>query len=157
MRYMGMIVGLFMMAGIIAFAVLALKVSGLSTELSSPGYIVAAEFDNIGDLKVRAPVTIGGVKIGQVTDIHLNPETFKARVSFKIDAKQNKIPDDSSASIFTEGLLGSNYISIVPGFDETPLKEGSEIQMTHSALILENLIGQFLFSVGKQDKKEEKK
>lgn len=146
-----------MIAGMIAFAVLALKVSGLSTELSEPGYVVSAEFDNIGDLKVRAPVTIGGVKIGQVTNIGLDKQSFRAKVSFKINANQNKIPDDSSASIFTEGLLGSNYVSLVPGFNETYLTSGSEIQVTHSALILENLIGQFLFSVNKQDKKGDKK
>jgi len=148
-RHIEIWVGLFMVAGLLAFTALALKVSGLTAEFSGPGYVVTASFDNIGDLKVRAPVTVGGVRIGQVTHIQLNENTFKARVSFKIDAKQNKIPEDSSASIFTEGLLGSNYINLVPGFDNTYLKEGSEIQETHSALILENLIGQFLFSVNK--------
>ena len=145
-----------MIAGVLALTVLALKVSGLTTEFSGKGYVVTADFDNIGDLKVRAPVTIGGVKIGQVSNIALDEKTFKARVSLKIDNKQNQIPLDSSASIFTEGLLGSNYISIVPGFDEAVLTQGSEIQETHSALILENLIGQFLFSVNKDKEGDEK-
>ncbi|OGT15046.1 MAG: outer membrane lipid asymmetry maintenance protein MlaD [Gammaproteobacteria bacterium RIFCSPLOWO2_02_FULL_38_11] len=145
-----------MMAGLIAFAMLALKVSGLSTELTQPGYVVMAYFDNVGDLKIRAPVTLGGVRIGQITDIQLDDTNYRAKVSFRINASENKIPEDSSASIFTAGLLGSNYISISPGYDDVFLKEGSTIQSTHSALILENLIGQFLFSINKQDKSEGK-
>ena len=156
MRFIEIVVGLFMMAGIIAFAMLALKVSGLSTELTEPGYVVMAYFDNVGDLKVRAPVTLGGVRIGQITDIQLDNTNYRAKVSFRINASENKIPEDSSASIFTAGLLGSNYISISPGYDDVFLKEGSTIQSTHSALILENLIGQFLFSINKQDKSEGK-
>ena len=154
MRFIEIVVGLFMMAGIIAFAMLALKVSGLSTELTEPGYVVMAYFDNVGDLKVRAPVTLGGVRIGQITDIQLDNTNYRAKVSFRINASENKIPEDSSASIFTAGLLGSNYISISPGYDDVFLKEGSTIQSTHSALILDNLIGQFLFSINKQDKSE---
>lgn len=157
MRTIESIVGVFMVAGIVAFGFLALKVSGLSTEFSGKGYVVSALFDNVGDLKVRAPVTIGGVRVGQVVGIVLDPASFRAKVSMKIDANENKIPTDSSASIFTQGLLGSNYISISPGFDETSLQQNSEIQMTHSALILENLIGQFLFSMNKDGKKEDKK
>ena len=156
MRFIEIVVGLFMMAGIIAFAMLALKVSGLSTELTEPGYVVMAYFDNVGDLKVRAPVTLGGVRIGQITEIQLDNTNYRAKVSFRINASENKIPEDSSASIFTAGLLGSNYISISPGYDDVFLKEGSTIQSTHSALILENLIGQFLFSINKQDKSEGK-
>ncbi|EKD75581.1 MAG: ABC-type transport system involved in resistance to organic solvents periplasmic component [uncultured bacterium] len=156
MRFIEIVVGLFMMAGLIAFAMLALKVSGLSTELTQPGYVVMAYFDNVGDLKIRAPVTLGGVRIGQITDIQLDDTNYRAKVSFRINASENKIPEDSSASIFTAGLLGSNYISISPGYDDVFLKEGSTIQSTHSALILENLIGQFLFSINKQDKSEGK-
>jgi len=155
-RFIEIVVGLFMMAGLIAFAMLALKVSGLSTELTQPGYVVMAYFDNVGDLKIRAPVTLGGVRIGQITDIQLDDTNYRAKVSFRINASENKIPEDSSASIFTAGLLGSNYISISPGYDDVFLKEGSTIQSTHSALILENLIGQFLFSINKQDKSEGK-
>lgn len=145
-------VGLFMLAGILALLVLALKVSGLSNTVGFEGYQVSANFDNIGSLKVRAPVTIAGVRVGQVTQIRLDPTTFKAVVTIKIDKNKNAIPEDSSASILTEGLLGSNYISLTPGFDTAYLKEGDVIDSTHSALILENLIGQFLFSISHKDK-----
>lgn len=136
-----------MLAGILALLVLALKVSGLGNFASSNGYAVTAAFDNVGDLKVRAPVTMSGVKVGEVTGISLDTTTFKAVVAMRLNADQNKIPTDSSASIFTQGLLGSNYINLNPGYDETFLKQGSVISDTHPALILENLIGQFLFSI----------
>lgn len=143
-------VGIFMLAGILALLVLALKVSGLSNTIGLNGYEVSASFDNIGSLKVRAPVTIAGVRVGQVTHIGLDTTTFKAVVTMRIDKAKKTIPADSSASIFTEGLLGSNYISLTPGFDTAYLKEGDEIESTHPALILENLIGQFLFSINKK-------
>lgn len=141
------LVGLFMLAGIIALLVLALKVSGLSNYVGGGGYIITADFDNVGDLKIRAPVTISGVRVGSVTDIQLNETTFKAQVSMRINSDKNKIPADTSASIFTQGLLGSNYVSLNPGFDQTDLKNGDHIDNTHPALILENLIGQLLFSI----------
>lgn len=144
-----------MLAGILALLVLALKVSGLSNYVSRDGYLVTAQFDNVGDLKARAPVTISGVKVGEVTGISLNTTTFKAVVTMRMYADQNKIPTDSSASIFTQGLLGSNYVNLSPGFDETFLQNGSEIANTHPALILENLIGQFLFSIKNSDKDKE--
>ncbi len=146
-RSIEIIVGLFMLAGILALLVLALKVSGLGAYASSSGYTVTANFDNVGDLKVRAPVTISGVKVGEVTGITLNTTTFKAAVMIRLYPDQNKIPTDSSASIFTQGLLGSNYVNLSPGFDETYLTNGSVIDNTHPALILENLIGQLLFSL----------
>jgi phospholipid/cholesterol/gamma-HCH transport system substrate-binding protein len=142
-------VGLFMLAGIVALLMLALKVSGLSTYASNNTYSVTASFDNIGSLKPRAPVTVAGVRVGEVTAIQLDPTTFKATVAMQLDADQNKIPVDTSASIFTQGLLGANYISLSPGFSQTALKNGDQITNTHPALILENLIGQFLFSVKK--------
>lgn len=142
-----MIVGLFMLAGVAALLVLALKVSGLTTYIGGQGYYVTAAFDNIGDLKVRSPVTISGVRIGQVEAIKLDPETFRANVIMLIYKQYNDIPVDSSARIFTQGLLGSNYISLSPGFQNTYLRNGDKIADTHSALILENLIGQLLFKV----------
>lgn len=146
-RQVAVMVGCFMLLGIIALLVLALKVSGLSTQLLGPGYQVTANFDNVGDLKVRAPVTMAGVKIGQVVDIQLNKSSYKATVRLKINSAQNKIPDDSIANIYTQGLLGSNYISLQPGFADNYLKEGGQIQTTHSAIILENLIGQLMYSL----------
>ena len=146
-RTVEILVGLFMLAGILALAVLALKVSGLSQTVSTNGYFITANFDNVGDLKARAPVTISGVRVGEVTSIKLDPITFKAVVDMRINPNQDKIPTDTSASIFTQGLLGSNYVNLSPGYDQTFLKNGDAIDNTHPALILENLIGQLLFSL----------
>lgn len=148
-------VGLFMIAGFFAFAVLAINVSGLTDFMSIKGYHVSAEFTNIGGLKVRAPVTVAGVKIGEVTDIELQPEQLNAKVTMLLN-KSRQIPyEDSSARILTEGLLGSNYISIIPGFEDADpqhpyLKDGDVIAKTQEAIILENLIGQLLFSINKK-------
>jgi len=149
-------VGIFVLAGILAFFGLAFKVSGLTSFSETSGYDVTAEFANIGNLKVRAPVSIGGVRIGEVKSITLNSDTFMAEVVLRIQGNNAKIPArDTTARILTEGLLGSNYISIEPGFEdgngEGPnyLHEGSRIDHTQPALILENLIGQFLFNIKK--------
>ncbi len=108
---------------------------------------MTAEFTNIGDLKVRAAVTVAGVNIGRITDITLNPKTYKAIVAMQIDKRDDNIPTDSTASILTAGLLGANYIAIEPGFDDTFLKAGSQIENTNQALILQNLIGQLMFNL----------
>lgn len=139
-------VGLFLLFGIAGLVILAFKVSGLSGYIGEKTYTVYAAFDNVGGLKVRSQVAMAGVRIGEVTAVDLDEKTFRARVTMKIDNNFDEIPTDSSASIFTEGLLGANYISISPGFDESYLKEGGKMVETHSALILENLIGQFLYS-----------
>lgn len=144
------IVGLFVLAGILALLVLAFKVSGLSTAMGNSGYSVTARFDNIGSLKVRAPVSIAGVRIGEVTNIKLDKDSFRAIVTMHITHDQNTLPVDTSASIFTQGLLGSNYISLVPGYENNYLKNGDRIENTRPALILENLIGQLLFSINKK-------
>ena len=141
------VVGIFMLLGMLALLTLALRVSGLSSMTQSNGYYVTAYFDNIGDLKVRAPVTISGVRVGQVSNIALDPQTFRAKVTLLIDSRFTDIPSDSSAYIFTQGLLGSNYISLNAGFENSDLKNGAQISDTHSALILENLIGQLLFKI----------
>lgn len=147
-------VGLFILAGIYGFAVMALKVSGLTDWESPPSYYVTANFADIGGLKVRAPVTVAGVRIGEVTEIELQPEQLNAKVTMRLN-RNKKIPyEDVSARILTEGLLGSNYISIVPGFDdkgsEHPyLANGDQIGRTQEAIILENLIGQLVFNINK--------
>lgn len=146
-RSIEIIVGFFMLAGILALLVLALKVSGLSTAMGGSGYSVSASFDNIGSLKPRAPVTVAGVRIGEVTNIHLDTTTFKAIVTMRLNPKQDDLPVDTSASILTQGLLGANYISLAPGFATALLTNGSRISNTHPALILEDLIGQLLFSL----------
>lgn len=149
-RLIEILVGLFMIAGVAALATLALKVSGLTQAVSGKTYVLIAEFDTIGGLRVRSPVRVAGVRVGEVTAITLDPKTYRAKVDLTVMAEQ-KFPQDTSASILTEGLLGSNYISLAPGFDETNLQNGNTIQTTHSAIILENLIGSLLFSV--KDKK----
>lgn len=153
-----LIVGIFVLMGIAAFIALAFKVSGLSQFSEPKGYDVKAEFINIGSLKVRAPINIAGVKVGEVKTIILDPSSFYADVVLHIENTQIKIPvKDTSARILTEGLLGSNYISLEPGFDEDTtndgkvdyLHEGSYIDKTQPAMILENIIGQFLFNINK--------
>ncbi len=147
-------VGLFILGGAIALFVLALKVSGLGNVVGEDGYHINATFDNVGDLKIRAPVTIAGVRVGEVTGIKLDQQTFRAVVTMQINPRQDEIPVDSSASILTQGLLGSNYISLSPGFDNTFLKEGGSIDNTHPAIILENIIGQVMYKLnGSGDKK----
>ena len=147
------LVGVFVLVALAALLVLAFRVSGLVHVGKGKTYTVSADFDNIGGLKSRASVRISGVLIGRVTSISLDPKTYQAKVVMSIDDQFNQIPTDSSASIYTEGLLGANYISVTPGFDNTMWKQGSVVQSTHSAMILENLIGQFLFSMKGGDKK----
>jgi phospholipid/cholesterol/gamma-HCH transport system substrate-binding protein len=147
-------VGIFILAGIVALFILAFKVSGISEYGSHNTFAVVAEFDNIGDLKVRAPVTIAGVRVGEISDIDLNTKTFRARVKLIIDRTQ-KIPLDTSASILTAGLIGANYIELNPGFAEQNLSNGGEITETHPAIILENLIGKFIYQLKNEDEKEE--
>lgn len=153
-----LIVGLFMLFGIGALLFLAFKVSGLTALSPQAGFQVTADFDNVGGLKVRAPVSIAGVRIGEVTRIILNPHTLRAQVVMRIHTDQNKIPAyETTAKILTEGLLGSNYISIEPGSEEAEedskhaafLKNGSHIALTNNAMILENLIGEFMFNIKK--------
>lgn len=154
-RYVDVSVGLFMLLGLLALLVMAMKVSNISDFISHKNYNVSADFTDIGGLKVRAPVTVAGVKIGEVTRIELQPGQLNAKVTMRL-RNDKKIPyEDSSARILTEGLLGSNYVSIVPGFDEEEnkthpyLKNGDVIAKTQEAIILENLIGQLLFNIKK--------
>ena len=154
-RYVDISVGIFMLLGLLAFFVMALKVSSFSDLFSQKGYQVTADFTDIGGLKVRAPVTVAGVRIGEVSHIELQPGELNAKVTMTLKSDK-KIPyEDASARILTEGLLGSNYISIVPGFDDEQskdhqfLKQGDVIAKTQEAIILENLIGQLLFNIKK--------
>ncbi len=141
-------VGLFIIAAFTALVVLAFKVSGLTSFFKEEGYTVTAYFDDIGGLKLRAPVKVGGVIIGEVSRISLDPSSFKAIVKLLIYNRFSDIPSDSSASILTAGLLGDNYIELTPMYSQEVLKNGSIIEYTHPAMILERLIGQFLFRVG---------
>lgn len=145
-RFIEMAVGLFMVAGIAALFFLAIRASGLSAETDKPSYRVYASFQNAGGLTLRAKVTMAGVVIGRVTDIRLDPKTLKARVTLAIHQDVNQISTDSVASILTAGLLGEKYVGIVPGADDTYLHDGDEIEQTQSSLVLEDLIGKFLFN-----------
>jgi phospholipid/cholesterol/gamma-HCH transport system substrate-binding protein len=146
-RLIESLVGLFLILALIALSVLAFQVSGLTNLFPEKNYTITALFDDIGGLKVRSAVKIGGVQIGEVSQISLDPVTFKAKVKINIRDKFNDIPDDSSAGIYTAGLLGDNYVAITPMYNTTYLKNGSKIEITNSAMVLEKLIGQFIYSL----------
>ena len=139
-----LLVGIFVALGVAAFLLLALKVSDLTRIGENDGYRVLAHFENIGGLKVRAPVTLGGVRIGRVVGVHLDPQSFEAVVTLAIDPRYDRLPTDSSASIFTAGLLGEQYVGLEPGGMESYLTDGSVIKLTQSALVLEKLIGRMV-------------
>jgi phospholipid/cholesterol/gamma-HCH transport system substrate-binding protein len=138
-------VGLFVVAGVAALVILAMKVSNMSGLGASETYQVSANFDNIGGLKPRAPVKSAGVVVGRVEDIRFDNEKFVARVTMNID-KTFKFPKDTGASILTSGLLGEQYVGLDGGGDSVNLNSGDTIKQTQSAVVLEKLIGQFLYS-----------
>lgn len=137
-------VGLFVIAGVGALLFLALKVGSMSAVNVSDSYEVVAAFDNIGGLKTRAPVKSSGVVVGRVSDISLDGQAYEALVTLRID-KRYTFPKDTSAAILTSGLLGEQYIGIEAGGDSVKLKDKDRIKITQSAVVLENLIGQFLY------------
>ncbi|MCD5993304.1 outer membrane lipid asymmetry maintenance protein MlaD [Pseudomonas sp. CDFA 602] len=146
-------VGLFLLAGILALLLLALRVSGLSTSATNDSYKLYAYFDNIAGLTVRAKVSMAGVTIGKVTAIDLDRDTFTGRVTLEVQKKVDNLPADSTASILTAGLLGEKYIGISVGGDEALLKDGATIHDTQSSLVLEDLIGKFLLNTVSKDAK----
>lgn len=139
------LVGLFVLLGIAGLVFLSLKAANLASFGSRDSYTVTAMFDNIGGLKARSPVRSAGVTVGRVTSIALDPKTFQGLVVMDLD-RAVQFPKDSSAKILTSGLLGDQYIGIEPGADEKNLAAGDVIRQTQSAVVLENLISQFLFS-----------
>ncbi len=146
------LVGLFVASGIVGLFFLAMQVSNLSTFIAPEGYTVSARFENSGGLKVKSPVSAAGVKIGQVKAIYFDPKTFESVVEMNISSQFNELPDDTTASIFTSGLLGEQYISLVPGGSDEYLKDGSNIEITQSAIILEKVLGQYLFKSAEEKK-----
>ncbi|SDS70060.1 outer membrane lipid asymmetry maintenance protein MlaD [Pseudomonas fuscovaginae UPB0736] len=146
-------VGLFLLAGILALLLLALRVSGLSPTANTETYKLYAYFDNIAGLTVRAKVTMAGVTIGKVTAIDLDRDHFTGRVTMQIEKNVNNLPTDSTASILTAGLLGEKYIGISVGGDDALLKDGGTIHDTQSSLVLEDLIGKFLLNTVNKDAK----
>ncbi len=146
-------VGLFVAAGLAALFMLARKVSNLASFSNNEGYELVAYFENIGGLRMRSPVTMSGVVVGRVADIAYDDKRYQARVRLKI-YPQYRLPADSSASIFTAGLLGEQYISVEPGGEERALKAGDEIGLTQSALVMEQLIAKFLFGKAAEGNQE---
>ena len=145
-RSLEIMVGFFIVLGFAAALFMALQAANLgSFSFGHKTYAVTADFDNIGGLKARAAVKSAGVVVGRVRSVVLDPETFQARVTMDMDAKY-PFPDDSSAKILTSGLLGEQYVGIEAGADDKNLEEGSVIRRTQSAVVLENLISQFLYS-----------
>ena len=124
---------------------LAFQVGNTSLLGFDDGYRVYARFDNIGGLAMKAPVSVAGVNVGRVTGIGIDSQTYQAVVELSISEKHSNIPTDSSAMILTAGLLGAQYIGLVPGAEDDYLEDGSEIELTQSAFSIENLIGEFLF------------
>lgn len=140
-------VGLFVILGIASLAMLALKVSG-STGVGGDVYRVQARFQNVGGLSVKAPVMVGGVRIGRVAEITIDKNDYSAVVAMDISMHYDNLPLDTGASILTSGLLGAQFVGLEPGAEDIYLGEGEEIEITQSALQLESLISQFLFSQG---------
>lgn len=140
--------GLFALLGIGALFFLTTQTTGRNDFESDETFAVEARFENIGSLKERAPVSMSGVTIGRVTEIHFDPVALEAVVTLVIDANYDQIPEDSDASILTAGLLGSQYVGLQAGGSDIYLEDGGEILFTQSAVVLENLIGKFLVNMG---------
>ncbi len=149
-------VGLFVLLGALAVMFLALKAGNMSSMSLGPSYSLVARFDNIGGLKPRAPVKSAGVVVGRVESIGFDDKTFLAQVTLRIESRY-AFPKDSSAKILTSGLLGEQYIGLEPGGDTKNFAEGDRIKSTQSAIVLENLISQFLYSKAADASGEEKK
>ncbi|WPL15411.1 putative phospholipid ABC transporter-binding protein MlaD [Thiorhodovibrio winogradskyi] len=146
MRTLEIAVGAFMVAGLVALFFLAMHVSNLSNLAAGDGYRIRANFDNVGSLKVRSPVSMSGVRVGRVESIAYDQQRFQAVVTMLIDEQFNSIPTDTFANIFTAGLLGEKYIGLDPGGSMEVLADGDQIEHTQSALVLEQMIGRFLLS-----------
>jgi phospholipid/cholesterol/gamma-HCH transport system substrate-binding protein len=145
--------GLFVLLGFAAlfFLTTQLPSSGLRLGGGTAAYHLTAEFDNVGDLKTGSPVTMAGVRVGEVEAIRFDPESYKAVTTLRIDSQFDRIPDDSDASVQTQGLLGGKYIGIGPGGSDTYLKDGGRIELTQSAIVLENLINKLFASFLSKD------
>lgn len=146
--------GLFVLLGMAALFFLTTQTTGSNTLAGSDTYQVTAQFDNVGSLKNRAPVKMSGVTIGRVKSVRFDPVTLVAEVKIEIESKYDRIPEDSDASILTSGLLGSQYIGLQAGGSELNLQDGSEIEFTQSAIIIENLISKYLFKKSSNSDKE---
>jgi phospholipid/cholesterol/gamma-HCH transport system substrate-binding protein len=154
-RNIEILVGLFVAAGLAALFMLAMKVSNLNIYTNDQGFEVTAHFDDISGLKVRSPVSMAGVRIGQVSDIVFDGQTFEAVVKMRIESKYKTLPKDTSAAIYTAGLLGEKYVGLEAGGDENKLQDKDRIKLTQDSIVLEKLISRFVdkFIEGSDDKK----
>lgn len=143
-RFIETMVGLFVVLGFLALFMLAMKVSNLTQLANKEGYEVSAYFENIGGLKVRSPVTVSGVRVGQVIEIVYDSDRYEATVVMRIQAAHDYFPIDTTASIYTAGLLGEQYVALEPGAEEDVLSNGDIIELTQSALVLEEIIGKIV-------------
>lgn len=148
-------VGVLVASGMGALLFLALKVGNLASISTSEVYQVQAKFANIGGLKVRAPIKSAGVVVGRVADVHFDNESYEAVVTMNVDGRF-KFPRDTAAKILTSGLLGEQYVGLEAGGDSAMLKSGDRVKLTQSAVVLENLISQFMFSKAQEGSKDSK-
>ena len=146
--------GAFILLGFLALGYLATQTTSLAHYRQGDSYAVKARFTNIGQLKLRAPVKVAGVRVGSVSDIKLEPDKLDALVTLSIDKHFAQIPDDSAAAVFTSGLLGDQYVALQPGGSPDMFKDGDEVVLTQSSMQLEELIGKYL--VGQGDKPADK-
>jgi phospholipid/cholesterol/gamma-HCH transport system substrate-binding protein len=142
--------GIFLLLGIVAMIWLATRATDYGQEIGKETYVISARFANVGDLRDRAPVKIGGVTVGMVESIELDPVTFEAIVKMKVSTRFDEIPSDTGASVFTSGVLGDRYIGLEPGGAPDMLVDGDELFITQSALVLEQVIGKYLFNAGSE-------
>lgn len=153
-RKIELLVGLFLLSGLIAFCSLVFNVANVKINSNQATYTLNAEFNNIGGLKVRSPVKVGGVVVGRVSHIRLDPKKLVPIVTLTMDKQYDQFPETSSLSILTSGLLGEQFLGLTPGFmddDIEMLVDGDKVDDTRSALILEDLIGQLLYSMSSKD------
>jgi phospholipid/cholesterol/gamma-HCH transport system substrate-binding protein len=146
--------GIFLLLGIAALVWLAMRATDYGQEIGKDTYRISARFANVADLRVKAPVKIGGVTVGMVESIVLDPVMFEAVVNMNIASRFNEIPSDTGASVFTSGVLGDRYIGLEPGGAPDVLVDGDELFITQSALILEQIIGKYLFNAGSSEEKK---
>ncbi|MFW6191238.1 MAG: outer membrane lipid asymmetry maintenance protein MlaD [Thiohalospira sp.] len=155
-RAVELAVGLFVVLGVVAIFFLALRATDMTGFRGGESYQVEAYFDNIGGLTTGAPVRVAGVRVGSVEAIDYDPDAYQARVTLQL-AQEYEFPMDTTASIYTEGLLGENYVALDPGGVPESLGEGDRITITQSAMVLEELVGEFLFDGGSGDGESGKK
>ena len=150
MRTLELSVGIFLLAGVLGLIFLAIQVSGVNLSSSRESYKIIARFDDVAGLRTRGKVSMAGVNVGRVSAIDVDMLWGDAVVTLEIYGQPGNLTRDTSAQILTEGILGARYVSLLPGGDEETLAEGDEIEDTQGALVLENLIGEFLTNLGKE-------